>query len=188
MLEASGHLTPLLMLGDRERGKPGWDVCADLWRNALRRGDRGRYDDAVARLYRLLEAVAQAQLWAKYRLESGRVAPSDLPDSMRTRALVKEDAKTGLPYAQLALHQTVELLRERDRNDPFVSAYAVGDTSHGPPWLGARNRSILAHGFARVTADDWSAACGWVQANLIPFFEKRLFPQLPNVIPLLQHS
>ena len=47
MLEATKHLAPLIALSNREKGKPGWDICADLWLNALRRGERGRYDNAI---------------------------------------------------------------------------------------------------------------------------------------------
>jgi hypothetical protein len=100
-LEASGHILPLLCLGERENGQPGWDICADLWLNALRRGERGRYDDAVARLYRLLEAATQAWVYARYGLETGRTTLSDLSDSLRSSVFMKTDRKDGGAYAQL---------------------------------------------------------------------------------------
>jgi CRISPR-associated protein (TIGR02710 family) len=190
MLTESDHLGPLLALGEREKGKPGWDICADLWLNALRRGGRGHYDNAVARLYRLLEAAAQAHLWARYDLESGRIAPIELPDSMRSYVFMNTDPKNGARYAQLALNQTVELLRERDPDDPFVAAYAGGyareDRLQGPPWLAKRNRSILAHGFVSVDCNAWEEAKSWVETNVMAFFRGAEFPQLPRRIPPLQ--
>jgi CRISPR-associated protein (TIGR02710 family) len=192
MLEATKHLAPLLAIGKREKGKPGWDICADLWLNALRRGERGRYDDAIARLYRLLEAAAQAHLWERYGLESGRVSPTELPAFMRSQVLMKADRKNGARYAQLALHQTVELLRARDPGDAFAAAYAgadaLQDRFQGPPWLTKRNHSILAHGFVSVDDKAWNEARAWVETNVAKFFSDCAFPQLPRRIPSLEST
>jgi len=188
-LDASGHLGPLLGLGEREKGKPGWDMCVDLWLNALRRGERGRYDDAVARLYRLLEAAAQARVFAMYGLETGRIVPSELPDSLRSAVFMKKDRKDAAVYAQLGLNHTVELLRDRDPDDAFVGAYAPAcgreERLQGPPWLVKRNNSILAHGFVSVDCSVWNEAKRWVETNLAPFFHGAGFPQLPREIPPL---
>jgi CRISPR-associated protein (TIGR02710 family) len=187
MLDTSRHLAPLRALGKREKGRAEWCICVDLWLNALRRGERGRYDDAIARLYRLLEATAQAQLWTQYRLESGRIAPAELPDSMRSSVFVRKDPKNGADYAQLALNQTVELLRARDSNDAFVAAYASGndrtDRLQGPPWLVKRNHSILAHGFISIEERAWEEAKSWIETRVRPFFRGVEFPQLPRQIP-----
>lgn len=157
-LDRSSHLEPLLALAERDK-QTGWGVCADLWLNALRRGEQGRYDDAVARLYRLLEAAAQAQLWGRYRLEAGRIAPSELPESMRASVFIRKDPKDGMEFAQLALHQTVKLLHARDPHDEFVETYAGGCASEngleGPARLARRNNSILAHGFVSIDRHAW---------------------------------
>jgi CRISPR-associated protein (TIGR02710 family) len=180
MLEATGHLTALDALAEGRKDRPGWDICADLWLNALRRGERGRYDDAIARLYRLLEAAAQAQLWSRYQLESGKIPPSALPVEMRS-AIVKTDPKTGAQYALLGLNQTVELLRSRDRDDPLAAVYYQGDGAFGPPWLVTRNNSILAHGFVSIDVRTWEEARSWVDTRLAGLFP--VFAQLPRQIP-----
>jgi CRISPR-associated protein (TIGR02710 family) len=186
-LELSHHLVPLLALGEREHGVPGWDVCADLWLNALRRGERGRYDDAVARLYRLVEAAAQAWLWTRYELKSGRIPWGRTPESMRDGVQRRSDS--GGDYALLALNQTVEFLRCCDRDDRFAAAYAsdwAGAAGlQGPPWLTQRNSSILAHGFTSVGEKVWTQAKTWVEVNVRPFFVEADFPQLPRKIPRL---
>jgi CRISPR-associated protein (TIGR02710 family) len=186
-LAASGHLQPLLALGEREKGSPGWHICADLWLNALRRGERGRYDDAVARLYRLLEAAAQARVLERYGLRTGSVAPEELPESLRAAAFKKKDPKTGAEFAQLGLNHAVELLRERDPGDGFVAAYAGAGAAEarlaGPSWLVKRNHSILAHGFVNVDQRTWVEARGWVETNLLGFFRNSVFAQLPRTIP-----
>jgi CRISPR-associated protein (TIGR02710 family) len=193
MLTATGHLQPLLALAEAGKDRPGWDICADLWCNALRRGERGRHDDAVARLYRLLEAVAQAHLWTRHGLETRRIAPEELPDKMqRSSFIMKTDPETGAAYAQLALNQTVELLRCRDPGDRFVAIYTSdrtqGDRLHGPRWLTGRNRSILAHGFRSIDAETWDEARSWVEAHLTPFFASAAFLQLPRQIPDPQNA
>jgi len=176
------HLPALLALGQSEKRTPGWHVCADLWLNAIGRGERGRYDDAVARLYRLTEATAQVQLWSRYGLETGRIAPSEIPESLGP-VYVKTDPKSGARYAQLGLEQTVTLLRHRDPDDPLVAVYAGDDGSHGPPWLPKRNNSILAHGFASIDGKAWEEARNWVETHLTPFFVSAAFPQFPRRIP-----
>jgi CRISPR-associated protein (TIGR02710 family) len=180
MLRASSHLQPLLALGSGQKGKPDFLICADLWLNALRRGERGRYDDAVARLYRLAEATAQAHLWRRYGLRS-RLPPSELPEGMRSSVEIREDEKDGNPYALLGLDKTVQFLRHRDPEDPFAVAYGPG-VKDRPAWLSMRNNSILAHGFSCVTRGEWSAARDWTQTNIVPFFGKP-FEQLPCKIP-----
>jgi CRISPR-associated protein (TIGR02710 family) len=182
MLAETGHLEALLALGERKKDQPGWDICADLWLNALRRGERGRYDDAIARLYRLTEAAAQAQLWSRYGLETGRIALPEIPQSLGS-VYVKTDPRSGAEYAQLGLVQTVKLLRCRDPGDPLVAVYAGDDGSHGPPWLPKRNNSILAHGFASVDGKAWEEARNWVETNLTRFFASAAFPQFPRRIP-----
>src|SRR5208283_410335 len=64
------------------RREPDFALCADLWLNAQRRATGGRFDDAVARLYRLTEAAVQAQLWRRYGVPN---PPrwSDVPEDLR---------------------------------------------------------------------------------------------------------
>jgi CRISPR-associated protein (TIGR02710 family) len=122
-------------------------VC-DLIGNAERCAGRGRYDDAVARLYRACEAAAQFRL-AELRLTDhpdGKVPLDHVPEPLRTtwcgRAL-EGVVSLGLQddYALLAAvgeplgRRFTELrLNERDRSP-----------------LNDRNNSILAHGHAPLS-------------------------------------
>jgi CRISPR-associated protein (TIGR02710 family) len=188
-LRGSGHLDPLRRLGEREKGKPGLDICADLWLNALRRGERGRFDDALARLYRLLEAAAQTRVLSRYGLDTGRVPLNALPDALRSSVYLKTDPKDGTEYAQWGLNHSVEFLHHRDPDDAFAKMYGSGSVSgerlQGPPWLVKRNNSILAHGFVSVDHRAWEEARGWVERHLVPFLGDAVFPQLPRDIPPL---
>jgi hypothetical protein len=131
-------------------------------------------------------------VFANYGLETGRIAPNDLPNPLRSSVFMKIDAKDGTEYAQLGLNHTVELLRGRDPGDAFVQAYASnrarGERLQGPPWLVKRNNSILAHGFVSVDTKAWEEAKGWVETNLTSFFHRAVFPQLPREIPPLHEA
>ena len=62
--EVLGHL---ITIGrEIKAGNPNILIVADLVANAYRRILEGKYDDAVARLYRAVEAIAQCQLWTKF--------------------------------------------------------------------------------------------------------------------------
>lgn len=186
-LATSGHLQPLLALGEREQGVPDWKLCADLRLNALRRGDRGRFDDAVARLYRLVEASAQAWLWTRYRLRSGHIPFAEIPEAMRDELRSEADGEGNV---KLGLNNVVRFLRYRDPGDAFALRYvgeAVGaDVLRGPPWLMQRNLSILAHGFDSVSPRVWNTAREWTETLVRPCFQHEEFPQLPRKIPPLE--
>lgn len=117
----------------------------DLLANAKRRKDEGRFDDAVARLYRATEAIAQAALKELHGIESTEKVPlARVPEPLRATwaSRAHEDV------VALGLQDAYALLAAL--NDPvgakFQSAGLSGTTSP----LVARNRSILAHGYERV--------------------------------------
>ena len=56
----------------------------DLWNSAEKRKAEGRFDDAIARLYRLMEYIAQVQLFNNHRgLETRDLDVKLLPESLR---------------------------------------------------------------------------------------------------------
>jgi CRISPR-associated protein (TIGR02710 family) len=63
----------------------GYELVEDLVLNAERRAKMERYDDAVGRLYRALELLAQVHLWRRYEIKTGEVDLSKLPDALRAQ-------------------------------------------------------------------------------------------------------
>lgn len=61
----------------------GYELVEDLLLNAERRAHQQRYDDAVGRLYRALELLAQIRLKQTYSIETGDVDLTQLPDALR---------------------------------------------------------------------------------------------------------
>jgi CRISPR-associated protein (TIGR02710 family) len=128
---------------------PTWERVADLLANALRRSGERRHDDAVARLYRTLEAIAQTRLLEAHGIADTKKVPLDhVPEPLRTQWAGR--ARQGLVFLGVqdayslldALHdERGRLFGELGLRDPTGEA--------GSP-LTSRNQSVLAHGFKAV--------------------------------------
>ena len=120
----------------------------DLAANALRRERQRRYDDAVARLYSLLEKAAKTTLLCVYDLDTSRLVPEALPQDFLREAppIVSHDGMIQLPlfrsYQLLACLKHPLGLRFMEQQ-PTLNAL-----------LQSRNASLLAHGFAPVSCED----------------------------------
>lgn len=126
--------------------EPAKEWVEDLILNAGRRAGERRYDDAVARLYRACEALAQVRLREKHNLPDTKTVPLDrLPPELRREWEVR--ARDG--QVSLGLQDAYALLKalKDELGDRFASSGLVDQK--GSP-LGARNQSILAHGFQPV--------------------------------------
>lgn len=168
--QIDGHvrtLEPLLAPGPK-----GHEFLLDLCANAQRCAQRGRYDDAVARLYRLLEALAQVRLRVDHGLADTEKMPLErVPEPLRGAWASRSRDGT----VHLGLQDDYDLLMAL--GDPLGSRFeqlALDDRRKSP--LSARNKSILAHGFspvARATFDQlWSnglALAGIDETALVRF-------------------
>lgn len=120
----------------------------DLLANARRRQRESRYEDAAARLYRAIEAIAQLALHERHGIAStDRVSLERVPESLRSQWQARAEdgfVKLGLQdaYSLLGAYgdQLAQKFRERELHGPTSP-------------LGARNRSVLAHGFECVSND-----------------------------------
>ncbi len=137
----------------------GYEAVFDLMRNAERRALRARYDDAVARLYRGIELLAQRRLLLEYELDTSDLAPQKLPGSLGQTyegRREREDAKI-----KLGLQEAYDLLIALD--DPLGQAYA-GVRKPLANALKHRNSSILAHGLAPIDERGYQELAGQVTA------------------------
>ena len=150
---------------------PSLHHVIDLLANAKRRRDEGRFDDAVARLYRALEAIAQVALKESHGCESTEKVPLDkIPESLR--ATLARRANGGV--VALGVRDAYRLLAELgDEVGQKFQSYGLGGTESP---LVARNCSILAHGFELVSANTfdtlWSPtlSLSGVDAASLPSF------------------
>ena len=136
--------------------RPTRESLEDLISDAARRRQEGRHVDAVARLYRAVEATAQLRLWNEFKILSGKVAVKDLPESMRER-LVKQ-SKNGT--IKLGLQESYEFLIQK--RDTLGERFKLLGWNGAKSPLSIRNDSIAGHGFAPVsskTSDElWKGA------------------------------
>lgn len=175
-------------IGATEKGH-GYELVEDLYLNAQRRAAQSRYDDAVARLYRALELLAQARLKMQHEIDTSDVNPEKLPEPLR-----KKYQGTNGSRATLALTPAFALLLDLSQfhNEPLGKLYQV-HRQRLREFLKIRNSSILAHGTIPVTEADYRKALNFFesflegafsclsQAGMLakPYAARRQFPRSP---------
>lgn len=152
---------------------PSRHHVVDLLANAQRRREEGHNDDAVGRLYRAIEALAQVALKEAHGIESSENVPLDrLPEELR-RAW---EPKADQGVVKLGLQDAYALLGAL--GDPLGTKFQKAKLNDPKSALTVRNRSILAHGFERASdkllGQLWSAALDLANIDEadLPFFPK----------------
>lgn len=172
----------------------------DLVRNAERCAARGRYDDAVARLYRLVEWTAQWRLKAKHGIDSSNVDWSRFTEAELRTAKLEDQKSRSASHRKPnlgGLERTLSALRVKEPEGPlarWLCGTVPGTDKTGEHVLlreliPIRNKSLLAHGEAPVTErawEQWSKLCAlWCDHVLFPLLRDagepaELPPQLPS--------
>jgi len=121
-------------------------LITDLLSNAKRRGEiEQNYDDAVGRLYRVTELIAQYQL-KNYGIEDTGDVPRDkIPTSLLN------ELGTGDAKVKVGLHTSYRLLAAK--GDKIGLRYQEDRRLQNLLWR--RNTSILAHGLKPVEQKDY---------------------------------
>ncbi|MCX7621532.1 MAG: TIGR02710 family CRISPR-associated CARF protein [Acidimicrobiales bacterium] len=167
---------------DQQRApRPVGVMVGDVFRNAERRAELGRFDDAVARLYRALELAAQSRLLDQFGIRTASFDPtlvadhlSDLPASLEGKT------KLGLvdSWTLLAALDTEVANLYLPREEDLKTVLAM------------RNLSILAHGFTPVGLNEWEKAKALIGELLWGLLagsgiDPDGVPQLPNQLEVL---
>ena len=130
-----------------DKGRQNEYKVFDLLANARRRADENRYDDAVARLYRAIEAYAQFKLESKYGIKTSDVKSEEIPEDLKEEYIKKyrdeNDERVKLP-----LYASYELLKNKG-DEMGIRFFQQYETTL-KKLLDTRNSSILAHGFVSV--------------------------------------
>lgn len=168
----------VLCLDDSDRRKEPARLL-DLWLNAQRRAAQGRYDDAVARAYRLLEWTAQWLLRSRAGIDTSNIAPDRVPADIPLKANREGIYKAGLydAWRLVAFHL----------NGP-VADFARAQVEAICHYLQIRNRSILAHGYTPIREDEWKRFSTWMSDVFCPLLHdaakeaglRTQPPQLPD--------
>jgi len=125
----------------------------DLIANAMRRAElENKYDDAVARLYRAIEAIAHYRLQSSHQINSVNVKQEQIPESIRSDYVAKyKDDKDN--RIKLGMYASYWLLKEL--GDPLGESFFEVYDREIRGLLDIRNSSILAHGFVSVKAETY---------------------------------
>lgn len=153
-------------------------LIADLLNNAKRRGAEQKYDDAVARLYRTVELIAQCVLKEKFDIDTSDVDLDKL--SILTRSQMKLDENNGSKI-NVGLHKSYNILKYEgeELGKKFDNNKKLKDL------LKRRNESILAHGLKNITREEYEELMEKTTELALEVYpdveflmEKAQFPQL----------
>lgn len=163
----------------------GYELVEDLLLNAQRRAHQQRYDDAVGRLYRALELLAQIRLKQAYDLETGDLDVAKLPEALRDTYAAERNPRTN--KIQIPLWKSYQLLSQLP-DDPLGKHFDP-QANRLQDALKTRNYSLLAHGFTPITNRDYQASGEVIQtfietalAVLIPTQQRNPFPQFLRTV------
>ncbi|MEM4406741.1 MAG: TIGR02710 family CRISPR-associated CARF protein [Candidatus Methanomethylicaceae archaeon] len=130
----------------------GFELVEDLVLNAERRAAQGRFDDAVGRLYRALELMAQKWLELKHGIATGDLKIAKVPAhcAEEVSKLREEDGKI-----RIGLWKAWNLI-SCFKGDPlgFLFDKRKGEILN---FLSVRNESLFAHGVRPISENDYSA-------------------------------
>jgi len=171
--KATQKLLPFLESAVKSKERPGMAYILDLFANAERRFEEGKTDDAVLRLYRIMEMAGQYRLMESYGIDTANVPPDRLPSCLRGpyEKKYKDPGATGL---KLPLAAGYNLLKELgddlgrmfcNQKDGFANIQQ------------ARNLSFLAHGFQSAKETTYESLRAFVVS--LGLFKQEDTPRFP---------
>jgi len=125
-----------------------YQVVANLVLNARRREVQQRYDDAVARLYRAMEMLAQISLRETYGINTADVDLQKVPDALRDE--LARGSSSNSPDGRIRIGLEKDFILLDQLGDPIGKLWAE-KRNKVKDVLQVRNFSILAHGDKPVT-------------------------------------
>ncbi len=172
LLRTVGELWPAgcECLSQLRQGKRLDLSVSDLVSNARRRAKQSYYEEAVLRLYRAVELLAQLQLRIRYGqdtagLDLDRLNQSCFPQDLAAKLRERKE-KEGRTWAGLV--EAYEILAALD--DPVGQVFH----KHQKPIkdiLSLRNKLFLTHGLKPITKEEWERSYELADAFLTQAFK-----------------
>lgn len=165
------------------KGYHGYEALEDLVLNAQRRREQHCFDDAVGRLYRAVELLAQLTLLLRHGIRTGAVIPDQVPESYRTK-IDFQGGKAKLPL--MASYELLVALGDETVGGLFAQRKGALQDS-----LQVRNLSILAHGFNPIDESRFHRFASVVEGFILEALKLvsgrgesyELPPQLARAVP-----
>ena len=127
-------------------------ILASLINNSIRRAEEYKYDDAIARLYRAFELIAQIRL-SKYSVNSSDIDLDVLLEKNVNQEFIDSLEKTREDgKIRIGLIKDFELLAELDDD---LGKYFAENRNMINNLTIKRNNSILAHGLESLDKEDF---------------------------------
>lgn len=152
----------------------------DLISNADRRYEEGKIDDAILRLYRAVEMIAQLSLSENYNIDSSKVKISQIPEKIRDE-FQKKYSDADSENLKLPLFASFVLLKELGNE---IGKKFFENQDEFKKVLSLRNNSYLAHGYQSSKEDVYTKFRVIIISLFKEFSEDDLpkFPKLSKVI------
>ncbi len=144
----------------------------DLFLNAMRRAREKKYDDAVARLYRICEFLFQREIASFGLYKDNDTDKLDL-DKLPPELKKEYELKVRNGRLPLGLEGTIELLKKLGSDSIKKVEQNLSFLRKVTP---LRNKSILAHGFGHISENGYKKYLEFVKNiadKLISDFEKK---------------
>lgn len=152
----------------------------DLWLNARRRASQARYDDAVARCYRILEWISQWFIRKEWGLETAAIPYDVLPTELQPTLTHTVDEK-GTVKLGLLDAWSFSYLKSAENN---LTRIFEQEQKVLRNLLIMRNHGILAHGTKPVSENEWKQFANWMEEKLILGFVKEAgIKAIPQQLP-----
>ncbi|WP_407410254.1 TIGR02710 family CRISPR-associated CARF protein [Methanobrevibacter sp.] len=142
-----------MMVNSRSPNLKNCYILASLINNSIRKAEEYKYDDAIARLYRSFELIAQIQL-SKYNIKSSDVDISVLMEKNVSEEFIEYLKKTE-EDGKIRIGLVADFLLLNELGDK-LGKYFVQNESKIKNMTQKRNNSILAHGLESQTEEDFN--------------------------------
>ena len=155
---------------------------ASLLNNARRRYEENKYDDAIARLYRSLELIAQIRLTKQYSLSSSNIDVEYLKKRNLDEEYIDKlsNFRNEQDNIRLSLFQDYELLCYLNYD---LGIFFMNNKSEISNCLEFRNKSILAHGLNNLSKEEYYKfeaivleIANILNENISDFLNQTMFP------------
>jgi CRISPR-associated protein (TIGR02710 family) len=161
---------------EKKKTKYPRELVVDIFLNAKRRDNEGKFDDALIRLYRVMELISQNVLYYKYKIDPADIKENQLkilPSEITTKIEYKQGKKTTS-----GMTDNYEILKHL--NNELGINYCQDSSIRDI--MGIRNYSILIHGENPINKNNLSRLMGIVEKFLCTFFslKENLDKQLSN--------
>ncbi|MGA1823098.1 MAG: TIGR02710 family CRISPR-associated CARF protein [bacterium] len=149
------------------------ELILDLFSNAQRRNEEGKRDDAILRIYRIVEMLAQERLQNRYGINTSQVNVEQVPEELREEYKEKySDGRT------MKVPQAASLYLLKSLGDDLGKIFFKKEAEF-KKIQNVRNNSYLAHGFKSAKENTYPKLKEFVLGlNIFKEEEAPVYPKL----------